>query len=79
MSLAPATTKTPAKAERRPTKSAPAAPSVGDEELKADAENSPTKSTTETLPAATAEPATQADAGVVEKPKASRRKKKTEG
>jgi large subunit ribosomal protein L22 len=78
VAAAAATKTTPAKAERRPKKSATATANV-EEELKSDAENSPTKSTKETPQAHTAEPTTQADAGVVEKPKASRRKKKTEG
>jgi large subunit ribosomal protein L22 len=79
VAAAAATTTTPAKATRRPKKSAPATPNVGDEELTVDAENSPSESATETPQAATAALVTQADAGVVEKPKASRRKKKTEG
>jgi len=79
VAAAAATTPALTRAERRPKKSATATPSVVDEELKSDAENSPTKSTTEAPQASAAEPATQADAGVVEKPKASRRKKKTEG
>jgi large subunit ribosomal protein L22 len=73
-----ATAPAAARAERRPRKSAAATSHVVDEESTVDAENSPTESTTDMPQAAKEQPASEADAGVVEKPKASRRKK-TEG
>jgi len=75
-----ATAPAAARAERRPKSRTiePSQANEGESQASVDAENSPTKSTTETPQAAKEQPASEADAGVVEKPKASRRKK-TEG
>jgi large subunit ribosomal protein L22 len=75
--VAPTTTG-PAKAARRPKSPAAGTPDATVEELNDSVESAPSESTTETPQAATEQPATQADAGVVEKPKASRRKKTEE-
>jgi len=78
------TTPVPTRAERRPKKSAtaPSHVSKGESPASTDAERPPTESKIETPQAGKGEPAST-DAGVVEKPKASRhasrRKKKTEG
>jgi large subunit ribosomal protein L22 len=75
-----ATSTAPARAERRPKKSttAPSHVSKGESPAAADAELPPEESTTEPPQASKEAPAPK-DAAVVEKPKASRRKKKTEG
>jgi large subunit ribosomal protein L22 len=79
VAAAAATSTAPARAARRPKKSAPEHSHVseGESPAVADAERPAAQSTTETPPADVQDPGTTEDA-VVEKPKASRRKKKTE-